>query len=314
MSRKVTFVTGYFKLPGYNSQEHINQAAKLSLSISHPLVIYCEQDTVDQIRAERDKYGYLTRYIVKPLNTFEFYNKLETIKKNRLTRPRVDVENTPEYMISSCNKVLMLQETVSNNIFDSTHFAWINFTLPFHETYSNLNIINNIVANISNKIRMCFINYTPKADTLDLEKYYHQNGKCGIAGSFFTGSRETMLKYTKKFIDCFNRTVDSGYGHGDEQLILQVYFEQHNITNAELSSIDLMEFYFGDYQHVLCNYLDMVAHDSKHALQYFILPNAYKDNNMHIVKSAVKYLMNGYKKKLFDLSTDDLCKIIEYLV
>lgn len=315
MSKKVTFVTGYFKVPGYNFEEHLKQAAKLSLSISHPLVIYCEPDTVNQIREEREKYGYLTRYIVKPFETIEFYSKIEKVKENRVTLPRADVENTPEYMIASCYKAKMLHETATNNIFDSTHFAWINFTLPYDEQRSNLNIINNIVSNVADSVRMCLINYNLKADTLDLEKYYHQHGKCGVAGSFFTASRANMLTYTEKFIDCFNRTVDSGYGHGDEQLIMQVYFEQLDAANTQTNQTSqLFDFYYGDYGFVLCNYLAMVAPESKHALLYFVLPNAHKDNNMQIVRSAAKYLINGYKNNNIDISKEDMAKIIEYLM
>jgi len=316
---QITYVTGYFELLNAerNFDVYLERASKFTLKISYPLVIFCEPDKYQRIKAERDKYGYLTHYVIKRFEELEFYTYLPKIVENRKIRPRADTRNTAEYQIVTCSKYTMVRDAINKNIFGSQYYAWIDFGLVEnkHSNINNLNIVtNNIISNKKDKVRMCFINYTTKVETTNLETYYHMHGRCGIAGGFFTGSSAKLLKFTELCIECFKNTVEKGYGHADEQLNLQVYFDCCNRGEQN----DLFDFYFGDYQHIISNFPGYNSNDAKYITLNILLPNVIKDNaipeSKELAKKAVMFLMDGYRRGKVDFDKDEIVRLFEYIV
>ena len=310
---QITFITGYFELlnTGRNFDVYLERASKMTLKISNPLVIFCEPHTYPKIKAERDKYGYLTHYIIKRFNEMEFYSYLPQIIENRKTHPRADSRNIPEYQIATCSKFTMIRDAINKNIFGSLYYAWIDFSLA-ESKFTNIDILrtvsNNIISNKLEKIKMCFINYTPKNETLDLQKYYNLHGRGGISGGFYSGSSDKLLKFAELCITFFKNNVSRGYGHADEQIYLQVYFANE--------SKDLFNFYFGDYQYVISNFIE-VNTESKHIILNVFLPNVIKDKHILesniLAKNAVMFLINGYKKGKVELNKDEIVKLFSYI-
>jgi len=317
---QITYVTGYFELPntGRNFDLYLERASKFTLKIANPLVIFCEPDTYPLIKAERDKYGYLTHYVIKRFDEMEFYSYLEQIIENRKTRPRADPRNIPEYQIVTCSKYTMVRDAINKNIFGSQYYAWVDFGIVYSEDNTNLNTLravsNDIISNKREKVKLCFINYTQKAETTDLETYYHMHGRCGIAGTFFSGSSTKLLKFAELCVQSFKDTVEKGYGHNDEQIFLQVYFEC--CERGEQN--DLFDFYFGDYQYVISNFTGFNSRDAKYITLNVLLPNIMKDclvkESKELGKKAVIFLMDGYRRGKVDFDKDEIVRLFEYIV
>jgi len=316
---QITYVTGYFELPntGRNFDVYLERASKFTLKISSPLVIFCEPHTYPRIKEERDKYGYLTHYVVKKFEDIEFYSYLPKVIENRKRRPRADPRNTPEYLIITSSKFTMVRDAINKNIFDSLYYGWVDFGLVASQ-YSNMDslrsVSNDIIFNKREKVRMCFINYTSKAETLNLETYYHMYGRCGIAGTFFSGSAINLLKFMELCIQCVKDTISLGYGHNDEQIFLQVYFEYCNLEKQN----SLFDFYFGDYQYVISNFTGFNTPESKYITLNVFLPNVMKDisilENNELVKNAVIFLMDGYKRGKLELDKDEIVRLFSYVI
>lgn len=320
MTSQITYITGYFELPntGRNFDLYLERASKFSLKIPTPMVIFCEPHTYHRIKAERDKYGFLTHYVVKNIAEMEFYSYLPQIIENRKTRPRADPRNIPEYQAITCSKYTMVRDAINKDIFGSQYYVWVDFGLVENE-YSNMTslraVSNDIISNKRENVRMCFINYTTMAETLNLENYYHMHGRCGIAGTMFSGARSKLLKFVEMCIACFKKTVERGYGHNDEQIFLQVFFEFIQDGNK---ICDLFDFYFGDYQYVVSNYLGLISANSKYITLNVFLPNIIKDKTTHpecftLIKQAVSYVMNGYKTGKIDLNKEEIVRLFEYI-
>jgi hypothetical protein len=327
MSPRITYITAYYNIPntGNKFDSNLEKASKLSLKIPHPMIIFCEPETYPRIKAERAKYGYLTHYVVKPLTELELYSYLSQIRDNRKTRPRADSNNTPEYQLISCSKFVMIRDAINKNIFGSEYYAWIDFTMEETE-YSNIAAIraisNDIISNrdnglcARNNVRMCFISYTAVAEVLDLEKYYNQHGRCGIAGTFYSGSAEKLLKFVNMCIECFKDIVGKGFGHSDEQIYLQVLVG-YILGGGKIK--DLFEFYFGDYQYVLSNYVEFNSGESKAVIMNVFLPNVINDKANHpeckeLVKRAIMYVMDGYKRGKMDMNKDEIVRCFEAIM
>lgn len=316
---QITYVTGYFELPntGRNFDVYLERASKFTLKISNPLVIFCEPHTYPKIKAERDKYGYLTHYVVRKFEDMEFYSYLPKIIDNRKIRYRADPRNTPEYLIVTSSKFTMVRDAINKNIFGSLYYAWVDFGLV-ESQYSNMEslraVSNYIISNKREKVNMCFINYIPKTETLNLETYYHLHGKCGIAGTFFSGSAKNLLKFMELCIQCFKDTIARGYGHNDEQIFLQVYFECCNLRTQNA----LFDFYFGDYQYVISNFTGFNTLESKYITLNVLLPNIMKDvsklESKELVKNAVMFLIDGYKRGKLELDKDEIVRLFGYIM
>lgn len=323
MSSKITYVSGYFELPNVESnfESYLERASRFSLKIPHPMIIFCEPHTYPRIKEERSKYGFLTHYVVKKIEDMEFYSYLPQIIENRKSRPRADPSNTPEYQVIKCSTYTMVRDAINKNIFGSQYYVWVDFGLVESGVApSNMSALravsNDIIYNKRENVRMCFINYTPLNETINLENYYHLYGRCGIAGILFSGSSEKLLRFMEMCINCFKDTVSKGYGHADEQIYLQVLF---SFILAGNKINDLFDFYFGDYQYILSNYSEFNSPDAKNITLNAFLPNVIKDKAKYpeckeLVSQAVMYLMDGYKKGKLELSKEDIFRLFEYVI
>lgn len=315
----ITYVTGYFELPdtGRNFNLYLERASKFTLRIPGPLTIYCEAHNLPLIIAERAKYSNLTNYIVIRKEELELYKYLPQVLLNHKKRPRLHNRITPDYEIITCSKFTMLRDAINNNYFNSKFFCWVDFGLVASD-YSNMNTLESvsrdIIQNNRENVRMCFINYNSIANTLNLEHYYGLQGACGIAGTFYSGSKEKLLKFVELCIDCYKRTIRAGFGHADEQIYLQVYFE-YILSGANQN--DLFDFYFGDYYYIISNYTKFNTPLAKHIILYMLLPNMLNDIMYPPIKELIKYLVkfviDGYKSNIISLEKHEIIKLFEIL-
>lgn len=97
------------------------------LQIPVYLVIYGCKTTMPAIRARRQKYAAITKYIEIELEDLWSYQFLPQVKENRAKYwPTRDERTCAESHIICCNKFDFVLETISINPFNTTHFGWID--------------------------------------------------------------------------------------------------------------------------------------------------------------------------------------------
>ncbi len=252
IDKKWVFVTGFFNITkhsnkSYNIDDYIKWS-EFVLSLPVQLVIYCEEDLVDTFRQIRRKHvpDEHTQFVIKAFADLPYYRYLEKVRQNRLTvKPCFDPRNSPEYFTIICSKFTLLNDTIDQNYFgqEDNFYAWIDFGLVKNSgpDYDSIKAITNVYRR---KCSFCYINYTAEHIMNDYDKYYSRI-RWGTACGFFTADRTHMKQLCIFFDEEAVKTIELGYGHGEEQVIAVIYHEHP----------ELFEFYYGDYNELLCNYV-----------------------------------------------------------
>jgi hypothetical protein len=315
-----TLVTAYFNLTKCpdasveickrDSTYYFNSAIS-TLSLSHNLVIYCDEESIEKIKSIRPKYlENKTKYIIREFDDFKFKkqtyvlndsfkNYREKIISNRKKNVyQFDNRNTASYYLFCMSRYSMLKETIETNPFNSTHFSWINFCIE-RMGFKNLIRLNEGLAVNRDKFSTCYIDYIPQS-LIENTKEYFKLGRCSMCSGFFTGNKEYMYKVCDLIEDKFLQYLDLGYGHADEQLYSPVYFE-----NPEL-----FEHYYGDYQQMITNY--KFIYDAPEPPIYNFIKKSFENKNYIKCYEACKFVFNSYCLKKCEINDEYLNKLYYY--
>jgi hypothetical protein len=304
-----TLVTAYFNLTSCpDASEEIRKRDKSyyfshslsTLSLPYHLVIYCDEESRQEIAKRRPEYlKNKTKYVVREFDSFTFHHQKETatfsdyreiIKSNREKNPYYfDERNTASYYLFCMSRYIMLKEIIKENPFQSTHFAWINFCIE-RMGYTNLKYLDEALSVRRNKFSTCYIDYIPPELVKDTHEYYKW-GRCGMCSGFFTGNKENMHKVCDLIEKKFIYYLNLGYGHADEQLFSPVYFE-----NPEL-----FEHYYGDYQQMITNYA--YVYEAPEAPLRNFIKNSYENKNYKKCLEACNYLLKSLQLKKIQLDS-----------
>jgi hypothetical protein len=259
-----TLVTAYFNLTKCpdaspeickRDKDYYFSHSLATLSLPYNLVIYCDKESHDQIRALRPSwFADKTRYVIREFDNLRFYKNgaplflnfahyRDKINENRKRLPyHFDNRNTASYYLFCMARYAMLKETITENPFGSTHFAWINFCIE-RMGFQNLIRLDEALNVKRDKFSTCYIDYVPETLVKDTHEYF-RFGRCSMCSGFFTGNAEYMYKVCDLVEDKFLDYLNMGYGHADEQLFSPVYFQNQH----------LFEHYYGDYLQMITNY------------------------------------------------------------
>lgn len=249
-----TVVTAYFNLtkcPDASQeikdrpQSYYLQHANMTMALDQNLIVFCDNDSYEHLRAIRPAHlTEKTRYILREFGEFDLVKTWhQTITDTRRSKGyNADSRNTVSYYLFCMLRYVMLQEAMTENYFDSTHFAWCNICIE-RMSWKNGPVFPSVWGEYRNKFSTCYIDYQPKKLTSDLAEYYKW-GRCGMCSGFFTGSRFYMEKFCDLVLTKFATMASIGYGHADEQLFTLVFFDHP----------DIFTFYLGDYTEMIVNY------------------------------------------------------------
>jgi hypothetical protein len=315
-----TLVTAYFNLtkcPDASSeikardQNYYISHAISTLSLPYNLVIYCDNESYDKIREMRPSFlEDKTKYIIREFDEISFTKQgcklnekfkdyREHIIKNRKENPyKFDNRNTASYYLFCMARYMMLKETVTNNVFKSSHFGWINFCIE-RMGYMNVKNLDEALSIKRDKFSTCYIDYIPEGLVRNTSEYF-QWGRCGMCSGFFTGNAEYIYKVCDKIEDKFLEYLQEGYGHADEQLYSPVYFE-----NPEL-----FEHYYGDYQEMITNY--RYIYDAPNPPIHNFIRNSFNNANYIKCYEACEFVWKSYCMNKCNITNDYLQKLYFY--
>jgi hypothetical protein len=305
---KWTLVTCLYDLGKYNDSpgkglENYKKHGQFLLSLPINLVIFCDPEEEEYFKQERAKHGYLskTKIFSIPFDQFPYYSYKDRIVENRKINKINDGRNTYLYFVLVSSKFFMIDTIINHNPFKSEYFGWIDFGVGHTVGRFTHQIVRSLQV-YREKCSFCYINYTPEHIMKNNKDYYYF-GRCGTACGFFTGNKNNMKQLCDNFNKKWIETVESGFGHAEEQIIPLLYIENP----------DIFEFYFGDYVDLFANY-DMMRGNPLTTLKYLI-PRLRENNKHKLSFEACSKLYNSYEQSFTYFDIKDLVRCLdEYFI
>jgi hypothetical protein len=302
-----TFVTAFFDLTSKTdvtsasrSLEHYMNSSHSTMALNENLVIFCEPKMKQFFEDQRASYGLLSKTLII---TMEFedtplHKYHSKITQNRIDKPyHFDLRNNPSYFLFCISRCSLIKSAIENNHFKSTHFAWINICLQ-RMGLRNIEHLVDVVSTKRDKFSTLYIDYQPKSLVSNLPEYY-QWGRCGMCSGFYTGNTEYMWEFCDRMEKKFIETVEAGYGHADEQLFSQVYFDDPSI----------FEFYYGDYQQMVTNY--KYIRENVDITLRLLIPKSREKGDHKVCLDACKFVLSSLSQGTIRLRKDQLISLMD---
>lgn len=175
-----------------------------------------------------------------------FYKDLERITElqTKFCILNGEIEHeTPMYVIVNNNKFDCIDKATEMNPFKSSHFMWVDFGI--NHVAKDTDAIHTWIHNIPDKIKQLCINpYLENEPPKKVFEYiYHHT-----AGSLFSGSIANMREYARLFKAKTAQIYSEDWYQIDEAVM----------TMVQRDNPGMFEFYYGDYQGLITNYLSPI--------------------------------------------------------
>jgi hypothetical protein len=259
-----TLITACYDLNRYSkkcrtTEECLTLISPL-LQIPVYLVIYGSKSTIPAIKMQRQIYNLdkYTQYIEIELEDLWAYQFLEKVKENRATYwPTRDDRTCAESHIICCNKFDFVQETMTINPFNTTHFGWIDAYLGdgknglrICENYDKSvvpRILHNLTKiNNTDKFHIQILNCNDKKFKEPQHKReFYERYRWVTCGGFFVTHPDPGTKILSRLKEIFVETTMQGFGHGEEMFYLEILDEFYEDIHRS----------YGDYGQILNNFL-----------------------------------------------------------
>lgn len=113
------------------------------------------------------------------------------------------------------SKILLLEEAINSNDFNTSFFAWADFSISrFKQKRENWNFINQVFCD----------NYIYHFDSV--MRYYGK--KLNLNASFLFGHKKLINELSFIFKNSLEELKNSNYAH-DEETIIETFYEKHNL-------------------------------------------------------------------------------------
>jgi hypothetical protein len=227
--------------------------------VTCPLVVYGNSDYVDYIRDLRPKH-LNTEYNVKNVEELEFYDIYDRIENNRkISWPTSDSRSPTIVHIIQGNKIVFLTDVANRNPFNTTHFAFMDCNL-MNKMHVTNEILQDRLSHMKNKFHAMLLGVTDYKAPYNV---IYQTYKYVLVGGFIAGDKEHCSIIERLFKEEFRRTVEAGYGHGEEMIYTKILY----------NNWDLFEISYGDYQECVRNIHD-ITQNEEYILNHCAIPYA----------------------------------------
>ena len=229
---------------------YIDCAKKFLLKLPFPIIFFIDdnEETYNAIYNTRQEHNLLDKtFIYKcDLKTTYFYkylSRLEELQKTFLIENINLTHETPLYIVLNNNKFHFIDKAIELNIFNSTHFIWMDFGI--NHIALNTERIFEWIDKVPDKIKqLCTSPYTEPLPPKKYLNYIYHN----IAGGLFSGSIENMKKYSELFKNKTEEIYNDDWYQIDEAVMTMVHKDNP----------DLFDLFYGDYDGIVSNYLSPI--------------------------------------------------------
>jgi hypothetical protein len=230
-------------------------AKEFILQLNIPLFICMDEDDTDfydfimNTRKELhlDHITFCYRENFEKSYFYKYVDKLKDLQGKFTIINGNPRHETPLYITLNNNKFYYMENAILKNPFNSTHFVWMDFGI--NHVAKNPMKITEWITQIPDKIKQLCINpYIEKDNVKEFFKFiYHHT-----AGGLFSGSKENLIKY----IELFKAKIEQIYNDDWYQI------DEAIMTIIQRENRELFEFYYGDYEGIITNYIEPVySHD-----------------------------------------------------
>lgn len=301
-----TVVTAYFdltKMPDASPSikerpaAHYLASAMTTMTLEQNLVVFCEPDMVETLRALRPTHLLpRTRFVAGSFEDFPMTKYRDQIQEIRKKTPDFDDRNTASYYLLCMARYAMLKQVIAENPFGSTHFAWLNLCIE-RMGWKNLVQLPRVFEIHRDKFSTCYIDYQRKEDYME---QVMRHGKCSMCSGFFTGNAKYMKTFCDRIEEAFLECLEKGYGHADEQLYSLVYFDDPSIFDV----------YYGDYTEMITNY-EWIRDRPQQPL-YLLIKHSYEAGDIPTCLKGCLALWRSWKKGYAKLTEQEVTHLIWY--
>lgn len=306
---KTTVVTMFFNLKKFKDASNLTRPIDFyiknginTLKLQYPMVIFCDEDSVDimrQIRNENvDETLIPTVYIIKNLTEYDYYIHNWNIIRDNRDRSNgykdPNNRNTVSYFLMGMFKPLALQIAKQRNDFDTSHYAWIDLGCS-HIVRKIDEYAPKMLDNPNPKVSACYIHYHSHDKLENMKGFMQFDGPCGVASTAYTVQREYVDRYYNSMFTIFNEMLYKGYGHTDETAMIYC-FDRYP---------EIFYIYYGDYKSIFTNYHEPIE-DLPIMTNSFVTQAIYKGRS-DLAKDAMikivavlnkKALLNEFEKSI----------------
>ena len=227
---------------------YIDLAKNFILKLPYPIIIFIDKDEKEiynSIYNTRSSLNLLHLTYIYKLDFKETYfykdlSRIEELQQKFFIENGNLAKDTPLYVILNNNKFCFMEKTIELNPFNSSHFIWMDFGI--NHVAKNTEIIHEWILKVPDKIKQLCIN--PYIENIGPKKYF-KNIYHNCAGGLFSGSKENMTKY----IELFKQKTEQIYSEDWYQI------DEAVMTMVQRENYDLFEFFYGDYEGIISNYL-----------------------------------------------------------
>ena len=231
--------------------KYIELAQQFILQLHYPIIFFIDDEDTEIYESiynarKSDELFKFTNIIKINLKNTYFYkdlSRLEELQTQFIIINSTLSKDTPLYIILNNNKFFFMEKAIDLNPFNSSHFIWIDFGI--NHVAKNTELIHEWITQIPDKIKQLCIN--PYIESVEPKKHF-QTIWHNCAGGLFSGSKENLLKYICLFKEKTEQIYNEDWYQIDEAVM----------TMVQRENIELFDFYYGDYEGIISNYLKPV--------------------------------------------------------
>jgi hypothetical protein len=228
-------------------KKYCELAKNFILDLPYNLIIFTDNEyVISFIESQRTNTKSKTYIYKLDFSNTYFYKdlaRLEELQSQFIIHNGNIKQETPLYIILNNNKFFFMEKAIDLNPFNSTHFIWMDFGI--NHVAKNTELIHEWITQIPDKIKQLCIN--PYIENAEPKKHF-QTIWHNCAGGLFSGSKENLNKYIRLFKKKTEQIYNEGWYQIDEAVM----------TMVQRENIELFDFYYGDYEGIISNYLKPV--------------------------------------------------------
>ena len=228
--------------------KYIELAQQFILLLPYPIIFFIDDEDnetyniIYNIRNELNllHFTHIFKFDFKKTYFYKDLLKLEELQTKFFIHNGDLKHETPFYIILTNNKFYFVEKAIELNPFNSSHLIWMDFGI--NHVAKNTELIHEWITKVPDKIKQLCIN--PYIENAEPKKYF-ENIWHNCAGGLFSGSKENLLKY----VELFKQKTEQIYNEEWYQL------EEAVMTIIQRENYHLFDFYYGDYEGIISNYL-----------------------------------------------------------
>lgn len=232
--------------------------------IKNPLVVFGDQEYIEFIKKNRPS-ELPTEYNPMRIEDLHFYDYYGKIEENRLRSwPSRDSRAPTSVHIIQANKIILLNSVAQRNPFNTQHFAYMDNNLM-----TRMRLTTDIVEDRLNRMKDTFhIMLLGVVNPNMTYEQIYQTYRYHLVGGFTGGDAKHCQLVCDLFKDEFIRTVEAGYGHGEEMIYIKIVYSNWNLFTVS----------YGDYTECVRNIHEIVQN---HGYIFQMCVMKYSDAGMY---------------------------------